>query len=499
MRAKKITICSAVILTALSVSSFAIENKNIINPASSGRIPHISSRQSGLRPSPNPMNRNSNLVITGNVGGGRHFRGTVPYNATTDFGGTLGSTSLDNFRRRSLISGISDRSPGMYRPYYSPTKTVTTQAAGNRLVTKPISMQIHGQAYDRYRLSARPSPRIAKASQQAATNIYNRPLSLNLRIAEQSLMMDGTDITGRKPAYVDARNKSRSKQVEKTRENTSNLSEKIISPQQYLDGKIEVMKAQLKEEQKEVRPKPFELPKHQTKQIAEESPDIYEQMKAEFEATKLLSGQLPKKEKVEKSVAAKLDKDKAESEEVEAESEKEPEIDIRLKAIGIRGKHKTFASYNNDRFNDFMREAEAHIKTGKFYRAADSYTLASIYKPKNPLAYAGKSHALFASGEYMGSAYFLSRTLEIFPEYADVKVDIIAMIGDRDKVESRIEDIEQWYLKNHMGELQFLLAYIYYQTDRLDRANVAIDIAYEKMPETTVVSVLKAAISRSSE
>ncbi|GAI11990.1 unnamed protein product, partial [marine sediment metagenome] len=107
--------------------------------------------------------------------------------------------------------------------------------------------------------------------------------------------------------------------------------------------------------------------------------------------------------------------------------------DVSAKAREILGEHKTFASFAEDKFNRHMRAAEEYLKRGRYYRAADAYTLAAIYKPDDPLAYAGKSHALFAAGEYMSSALFLSRALEIFPEYAQFKIDLVAMVGDKDK------------------------------------------------------------------
>jgi tetratricopeptide (TPR) repeat protein len=173
-------------------------------------------------------------------------------------------------------------------------------------------------------------------------------------------------------------------------------------------------------------------------------------------------------------------------------------IALSVRAKSILGEHKTFASYSEDNFNQHMWAAEQYLKEGKYYRAADTYTLASIYKRDDPLAYAGKSHALFAAGGYMSSALFLSRALEIFPEYARFKIDIVAMVGDRDKVESRIADIEEWLEKSDSAELQFLLGYVYYQIGRAGEAKKAIDAAYEKMPEAPAVIALKKAIDNAA-
>jgi tetratricopeptide (TPR) repeat protein len=68
------------------------------------------------------------------------------------------------------------------------------------------------------------------------------------------------------------------------------------------------------------------------------------------------------------------------------------------------------------------------------------------------------------------------------------------MVGDRDKLESRVVDVEQWHKYSGAAELQFLLGYVYYQMDRLDKAKEAIDAAYQKMPESPAIITLKKAI-----
>jgi tetratricopeptide (TPR) repeat protein len=158
--------------------------------------------------------------------------------------------------------------------------------------------------------------------------------------------------------------------------------------------------------------------------------------------------------------------------------------------------HKSFATQANDKFNYYMRIAEEFLKQGKYYRATDAYTLASIYKPDDPLAYAGRAHALFASGEYMSSAYFLARAIDIFPEYVRFKIDLNAMIPDKDRLESRIIDVKQWIEKTQSAELNFLLAYIYYQLDKSELASEAINIAADKIPDSVSVKALKQAIEK---
>jgi hypothetical protein len=70
------------------------------SPVTSTRVP-VSSTQSGLRRSPNPVNLSGNDVITGNVSGGKEFRGFVPYRADTDIGVSTATDSFNRFMRQS--------------------------------------------------------------------------------------------------------------------------------------------------------------------------------------------------------------------------------------------------------------------------------------------------------------------------------------------------------------------------------------------------------------
>ncbi len=50
-----------------------------------------------------------NAIVTGNVGGGREFRGNLGYSGISDFRGALGSDLVYNFQRESFYSGLATR------------------------------------------------------------------------------------------------------------------------------------------------------------------------------------------------------------------------------------------------------------------------------------------------------------------------------------------------------------------------------------------------------
>ena len=223
--------------------------------------------------------------------------------------------------------------------------------------------------------------------------------------------------------------------------------------------------------------------------------DVYNQMQEQAdEFIKLLQEQ-------EQAVETEAKPD--EEAEVEEDAEAETKIELgdetaqalsKARAKDILGKHKTFASYSKDKFNYYMRQAEERLKEGRYYSAADSYTMANVFKADDPLAFAGKSHALFAAGEYLSSSLYLSRAIETFPEYVMFKVDLAAMIPDKDVLENRIIEATEWQDKSNSAELQFLLGYVYYQLDKINEAKMAIDSAVEKMPESKAAAILKKVI-----
>ena len=130
----------AVFFALSSPTSFSIENHAIMNPAGLSTVPP-SSIQSGLISNPNPIDTSGNLVITGNVRHGRHFRDTVPYGSTTTFRASLGSSSLSSFLRDSAGAEDFGHYAGKYsiQPYYSRSQTVTTTRPGYSGVFRPVT------------------------------------------------------------------------------------------------------------------------------------------------------------------------------------------------------------------------------------------------------------------------------------------------------------------------------------------------------------------------
>jgi tetratricopeptide (TPR) repeat protein len=507
--------------TAFSETGWAaVENR-----ISSSTIPP-SIRREGLIRSPDAIGGGGNLLVTGNVRGGNYFRGVVPYSAPTNFGVTLPSSSLDSFLRGSVgaeDAGRYNRYSGYnlgYRPYYSPTQTVASTMPGASTGAGAPTANIGAYSARPYLTGTLPLRRDEVLDTASAMSLARlRPMSMTP--AEMQKLIS-SEIAKDSPARLTDRQYQT--QAEQYKPNISQESYKTGELKKNLPGlEGSLLPSAPRKPGGEVN-QPFGIPaqKEQAGEETAEMPfgvpwvidvnkqlDVYDQMKQQLDSLQKKLEMAMTEQQTEKAVASAAGEsgEKPAKEQTQkglglssrSQAKKLAETGLSVAGTkGILGPYETFASFSEDRFNQNMRAGELYLKQGRYYRAADAYTLASLYKPGDPLAYAGKSHALFASGEYMSSALFLSRALQIFPEYARFKIDIVAMMGGRDKLESRVVDVEEWLGRSGGApELQFLLAYVYYQMDRLQPAKEAIDAAFKMMPQAPAVLALKKAIEDS--
>lgn len=477
---KVIVIFQIVVLAFFGARCFALDDA-IGDPT----VPP-SSVQSGLVRTPNPIDTSGNLVVTGNVRGGAHFRDFVPYRATTEFGAPLGSGGISSFLRRSapLNSARSQFSP---QPYYLPSSTVSSIAPAGTggVLTYPSIRDNKGTG----EFVITEVPNIGKRTEMPAVSPlydYNRIRPLNYEPADMERVITYDIMRERN-------RKNLSDALQRAGEALHNVPGRDQQAQQSAQSTL--LRQEPVEPAKRFEPseplQPGQIQTAKTEETAIES--VYEQM------LKQIASALQPQE-----VSQSSQQQPTKQKQAEQKPEEQGLTDLRSKLSEIEketmeavvGVHKSFATQSEDKFNYYMRMAEEFLKQGKYYRATDAYTLASIYKPQDPLAYAGRSHALFASGEYMSSAYFLARAINIFPQYVNFKIDLNAMIPDKDRLESRIADVKQWIAKTKSAELSFLLAYIYYQLDKTDLALEAIKFADEEMPDSTAVEVLKQAVEK---
>ncbi|MHC4790134.1 MAG: tetratricopeptide repeat protein [Planctomycetota bacterium] len=464
----------------------------------------LSATQSGLVQSINPIDNSGNRIVTGNVAGGKHFRGIVPYRATSDFSGDTATTFLDPFLRRSAGTGYIDNISG-YQPYYSPSGTVAIIRDGHPVVFRPTASTIDVQVQHPDTTGILlPLPEVESVYDQysALPGIITRPLST------KPVDLDKI-ISGELGYYFKAQqlaDEQRRTKLGQLRSDFEQMREKADELQQILklqdeSPKVYDTKTQSEDFEQFLPDETMQTPESEIS--GDKWLDVYEQMKQLDDNLKILLEQQESQDVNTLSMGQKTGDEKGTGEggiqrkSFSLEGLSNQEISARAKAI--LGPYQDYESFLKDKFSKYMSAGEMYLKRGKYYRAADAYSLALLYKPADAFANAGESHALFAAGEYMSSALYLSRALDISSEYAGFKIDFVALIGDRDRIESRVAEIEEWLKRSDAGELHFLLGYVYYRMDRLEKAKESIAAASEKMPSTPAVNILKKAIDAAAE
>ena len=120
----------------------------------------------------------------------------------------------------------------------------------------------------------------------------------------------------------------------------------------------------------------------------------------------------------------------------------------------------TFVGTQQTRFNEVMAEAEFSLKAGAYYRAANLYSLAQTLNPDDPLPLLGRGHALAAAGDLRTAALMLERGIARFPHFAAFRLDLVALVGNRDVFDLRRAELERQLADEDSYDLRFLLGYL---------------------------------------
>ncbi|MGD2093532.1 MAG: hypothetical protein PVH77_00835 [Phycisphaerales bacterium] len=576
MKNRLFILVMAAVVFVFTTTGRPVENYAAQNPAGSGTVP-VSSFYNSLTGTPNPIDTSANLVITGNVRRGGHFRAAVPYESATNFGAGLGSSSLSSFLRDSAGPEDFGRYAGGYgvQPYYLQSRTVATTRPGYSGVFRPSDTSFNnrtlpgtnfigtsGATYGRqqtfpgWHTYTQPnnSQESLDTALQGMDAFAQRPKIVNsirellmlTRSKETSLTtqdqrLQTQDQKSKTPDLIlqmqDAKLKAQDTKLQSRRQQERADGDKqdvydwVIMPEQaeplQSDSSLE-QKEKAESEQRTVPPmyrmnsflsdsarKRNDVMEQLRQQIDTLRRTIEARIKAEVEESgrKGLAGMeayedyrrvagFDKTESGDINESGKGDFEflRTQSEDYHSriipleELNKFSKAKISSMAKEIRGEISP-ESFAQTKFEQHVRAAENYLKAGRYYRAADSYSLASIYKMSDPSCLAGRAHALFAAGEYVSSALFLSRALELAPEYIYTDIDLVTMLGGVERFETKLANARRWLSENDSGRLQFLLAYVYYRTGRLRQAKRAVAVASQKMPDSMAVEIVRKAIA----
>ena len=556
---KSRTLIAAWIFIVLGSSvSRPIENPAIFNPAGYSTVPPTS-YQSGQFSNPRVPDVDGNLLITGNVRRGMHFRDTVQYGPTTSFRGDLGTSSLNSFLRDSAGAEDIGSSANRYniQPYYLQSQTVTTTRPGYSGVLGQMGTMINNRRMQsgfttgtyisnsqsqilpeentltsdamsqgtQTQDSVPLEPRIVNSIREL--QLLTQQVKPNVSPKDQQLMIERnrkqnqeTEVEKQEDgisselafATVDQKNKQSSSVPDFGK---NKIDTETTLAQAYAQANAMTFPDSSAFQQNTSQPlqtdEAITAESDQDEQSQRDvlTSDIIDQVKRQLED---LINSVDKKEsqgagRTNKETRTNIGLSSGGFNRVESTyNPTRPVIDglddlkglsqadLSAQTKSIRAALTNPETSSMSRFNKHFQEAQEHMKNGRYYAAADSFALASIYKPGEPLCFAGRGHALLGAGEYMSSALFLSRAIEADPEYLKIKIDLAATLGGQHIIGTRIADIREWVIRSGSGQLDFLLGYIYYRMGRLGPAQQAIDTAYVKMSQSAAVAAVKNAV-----
>jgi tetratricopeptide (TPR) repeat protein len=623
---------AAVLCSSLLVFASDARASYGTSPVGSPTLPP-SSYEGGLITTPNPLDNSSNAVITGNVRGGKQFRGPIPYSSSTSFQAALGSTQLDSFLRLSAVpQELGGYSPG-YDAFYSPTGTASKIRPGQSGVFAPTSPRVAGGiAQWRSELPADVldlgdirQPRVSIGEAASTTDgaldslrrFGNWPLS---GTPEQMREVVSDELGWQLPDGRASQQNSRtvtSEEYQIQMEQFRQQLEKVTADASKLEQSLRVADALPKDASRQAFSDPAELASSRKAlegapaplpqplgaehrfdselMLLKPSPVIPDASTLDRQAQTLggadiarlvvppagakanpmvesrgpssslqtdtrgpaadaatrtnhiaelfltkgqsqtkpgqlnSAGDLPALQRIKEAVAAlenppgpatdrvggtgpmadRMTSLRERLRSTSGEMDAMDEVDATKPAAGeskpsaapavsgqMRESTEVLTAASREKSDRYLKAAELYLQQGRYHRAVESFSLASLYNPNDRRVQLGRSHALFAAGEYVSSATFLAQAIELDPNQTLARIDLVNATGGPDLFLRRVTDLEQCARTTSTPDLQLLLAYIYYEMDRPDEAGAAIDAAEKGLGRLPAVNLLKDAIAR---
>ncbi|MEN6427061.1 MAG: hypothetical protein ABFE13_17035 [Phycisphaerales bacterium] len=538
---------SALILLILTTPALG----SATNSAARATVPP-SSYQSGLINSRNPIDQSGNLAITGNVGGGKHFRGGVPYRSTTSFGAPLGSTSLDSFLRYSAVPEGQAGYPQNYSPFYSPTRTVTTTSPGYQGIFTAASPRIAGgmplsrvdQPSDTMSAAEIPqlqtsigerspgvgsvvgqSPRlpywtapIGSDEMRDAIEETGNPSAMRSSVGVDDPLMTSEEYQRRLQLLLQDLDRARTNaaQIEqkldadgtKTRQQPTGESPGQLPPADAMQDRIRLPDGEPRDAARGVGPESTGLrlydPSAQSEsslfmppsRAAEIRPSVMAPRREAPPGPPSLAATLQRiSEYTNRLQTASRDRSSAQA---VVEPDQNPAEAASPQQVPAEEPPQTYENSDlltRQQFDQCMATASLNMRKHRFDRAVESFTLASVYIAHDSRAHLGRSHALLAVGDFVTSALSLARAIELDAQLALKRVNLVEIVGGPDSFVERVAHLEELAEKGD-SSLQFLLAYIYYQMDRPNEAKTAIEMAGRGGVSSVAVDRLSVAIGQ---
>ena len=384
----------------------------------------------------------ANDIITGNVAGGREFRGSLPYNSQSQLSTGLsdpGSSSVRSFLRRSSGSPYVGPYGDSSKPYYDPMLAITgfrpSELSGlsRPMITTPSSIARVSvpQWTDLQRMSQPQRPAWQETTELESVVMQQMGLRELALMEEQLSKLD--------PGQLERLNPRLRQLLETTEEQVKTGKilpdlgfdesmrpvgpDKPIEPVKLTEAeRLRIQRDQLEQMRKELEtllePETDSRTQPKPKPEPEPTPQAAEKTTSSTESKSALPPLPPRSSEEPKAPAA--------------EPEKPAEKPFRLALARTTNPHsptagpyKNFEALTADKTADYIQQGDQFMVKRQYYRAADAYTLATVWQSNDPQIYLKQSFALFAAGAYLSSAQSLQQALYLKPELGGEKIDFV--------------------------------------------------------------------------
>lgn len=123
---------------------------------------------------------------------------------------------------------------------------------------------------------------------------------------------------------------------------------------------------------------------------------------------------------------------------------------------------QTYAGHVESDANHHIMEAERLAREGKYYRAADQYEMALSIERDNALVRLGLGHAYLFAGDFRTAALHLAQGISRFDGIRYFDIDLTRFVPDPSVLEVRRAMLEQQLEQREDYQLRFLLGYSEY-------------------------------------
>lgn len=480
--------------------------------------------------------RARNLIVTGNVAGGRGFRGTVGYGAETDFRGVTGVDDLFGFRADSALSapaiatspglqqlrfgrdigvlsfrrGEGAAAPGVMRgiPDVERSDDFRTQrpidmrvrideitagaAAATRVEVPPVGREIGaalGEGDRLHLIEVSPLRGItATTPEQRAAQLGLTPYDIARMQAERT-RMPGAEPEFPRPTYEP--------------DFSALASQRVLpdSPQtRVMTGTDEQMTAILRRIADRYVGRTDAIVQVDTR-VLDRLDEEYQELREEL--ARLSPGQ---RWRLEAELAAEEERARMQ-EELDEDAEPTAPVpgaapgEVELPAVAIERLFEALrhgervdrlAPEGNTRFDELMADAEQSLRAGEYFDAERRFMRALRFSPGHPLAMVGSAHAQLGAGLQLPAALSIRRVLTRYPELIDARYGA-ELLPSRPRLSQLVSSIETRLAVRTQDQADYglVLAYIGHHMEDRELIERGLGLMDEAVPDDRLAQTLR--------